>query len=166
MDSDPRAAIEALIPHRPPFLFVDRIVEASPTEVTTEWDISPELFAFQGHYPGEPVLPGVLITEFALQSGAILVYHADPEDQDAPGVPLMTRIEDARFKQIVRPGETLRAVVKLEDRLSQARFMSGKVTSNGKTVARLRFVLAVAPPPAASAPAGSDSEATAGSTDA
>lgn len=149
MASETRAAVEALIPHRPPFLFVDRILEAEPGRVVTEWDVSPDLFAFQGHYPGEPVLPGVLITESALQSGAILVYHADPDDRDAPGVPVMTRIEDARFRKIVRPGETLRIEVKLEERLAQARYMSAKVTSAGSAVARLRFVLAVAPPPAA-----------------
>jgi 3-hydroxyacyl-[acyl-carrier-protein] dehydratase len=132
------------LPHRPPFLFVSRVVEHDGDTLVTEWDVPEDLFAFEGHFPGEPVLPGVLISEFCFQSGAILIYATSREDQESPGVPVLTRITDARFKKIVRPGETLRAEITLTERLSSARFVKAKVTSGGKTVLRLECVLAVA----------------------
>ena len=62
-------------------------------------------------------------------------------------MPVLTRIEEAKFRKIVRPGETLRAAIQLTDRLSNARYVTAKVTSGGETVVRLKCVLAVAPPP-------------------
>ena len=148
MVSETRAAIEALLPHRAPFLFVDRIVERGERTILTEWDITAELDCFRGHYPGQPVLPGVLISEFCFQSGALLVYGSSEADRTVPGVPVLTRIEDARFKKIVRPGETLCAEVRLEDSLANARYLTAKVTSDGKTVLRIRFALAMTEAPA------------------
>ena len=134
------------IPHRPPFLFVTRVLEHEGERLVTEWDVPEDLFAFEGHFPGEPVLPGVLISEFCFQSGAILIYATSQEDQDSAGVPVLTRITDARSRKIARPGETLRAEITLTERLSNARYVTAKVTSDGKAVLRLQCVLAVAPP--------------------
>ena len=141
-----RSGIEALLPHRPPFLFVDRVLSQEGDTLVAEWDVPRDLPAFTGHFPGEPVLPGVLISEFTFQAGAILIYATSRDDKDSPGIPVLTRIQDARFKKIVRPGETLRAEVKLTERVAMARYVTGKVTSGGKLVARLECVLAVATP--------------------
>ena len=138
--------VRDFIPHRPPFLFLDRVVAHDGDTLTAEWDVPEDLFAFEGHFPGEPVLPGVLISEFCFQAGAVLIYATSQDDQEAPGVPVLTRIEDARFRKIVRPGETLRAEIQLTDRLSNARYVTAKVTSGGESVVRLKCVLAVAPP--------------------
>lgn len=139
------------IPHRPPFLFVTRVVDHEGDALTAEWDVPHDLPVFEGHFPGEPVLPGVLISEFCFQAGAILVYATSEDDRNAEGVPVLTRITDARFRQIVRPGTTLRAEVTLTERLSNARYVDAKVTNeDGKTVARLACVLAVAAPPSGS----------------
>lgn len=150
MACETREEILSLLPHRDPFLFVDRIVERKEGSITCEWDIRADLDCLRGHYPGQPILPGVMISEFVFQSGALLVYGSEPELQDDPGAPVLTRIEDARFKRIVRPGATLRVNVKHEERLANARYLSAKVTTldqagDKKTVARLRFVLAIAP---------------------
>lgn len=135
------------IPHRDPFLFVTRIVEHDGDQLVAEWDVPTDLACFEGHFPGQPVLPGVLISEFCFQAGAVLIYATSQDDQDAEGVPVLTRITDARFRQIVRPGTTLRAEVKLTERLQNARFVDAKVKGeDGKVVARLSCVLAVAPP--------------------
>ncbi|TDJ77165.1 MAG: beta-hydroxyacyl-ACP dehydratase [Planctomycetota bacterium] len=147
MVSEARAEVEALLPHRAPFLFVDRIVERGGGTITTEWDVAPELECFRGHYPGEPVLPGVLISEFCFQSGALLIYGTSEAERALPGVPVLTRIQDARFKRIVRPGATLRAEVRLDDSLANARYLSAKVTSAGETVLRIQFALAVTEAP-------------------
>lgn len=139
-----RQDIEALLPHRAPFLFVDRVVHQEGGTLVAEWDVPHDLPAFAGHFPDRPVLPGVLISELAFQAGALLVYTTSPEDRAATGLPVLTRIQDARFKRIVGPGETLRAEVRLTERLGMARYVTAKVTSGGKLVARLDCVLALA----------------------
>lgn len=138
------------IPHRPPFLFLSRIVAHDGDTLTGEWDVPEDLFAFAGHFPGEPVLPGVLISEFCFQAAAVLIYATSQDDRDAPGVPVLTRIADARFRRIVRPGTTLRARITLTERLGSARYVDAQVTTaDGAKVARLSCVLAVAPEPGA-----------------
>ena len=146
MASD-RTEVEALLPHRDPFLLVDRIVERGEGSLATEWHVREDLDVFRGHYPGNPILPGVLIAEHALQSGALLIYSGE-DSKDDTGTPVLTRIEDARYKRVVRPGDTLATSVKLEDTLANARFCSAVVRCEGAVVARLRFTLALAPVPA------------------
>lgn len=139
-----RARIEELLPHRDPFLLVDRIVEEGPGWVLTEWDVPADLPVFRGHFPGDPVLPGVLISEHGFQSAALAIY-AGADSKEEPGTPVLTRIEDARFRRIVRPGETLRTRAEVVETLSNARFCKVKVTCAGETVTRLRCTLALAP---------------------
>lgn len=142
MASDPRAAISAAIPHRAPFLFVDRIVARSEGTIVTEFDVRADFDCFRGHYPGDPVLPGVLIAEFAFQSAALLLAEDAPAHAQRSGVPVLTKIEDARFKKIVRPGETLCAEIECVERVGPARYMRAHVTSNGQTVLEIRFTVA------------------------
>jgi 3-hydroxyacyl-[acyl-carrier-protein] dehydratase len=137
-----RAAIEALIPHRAPFLFVDRIGDRGADRIVCEWDVPSDLAAFRGHYPGHPVLPGVLISEFAFQSAACLFASGEDPTVHARAVPVLVRIEDARFRRIVRPGETLRAEIEVVERIGPARYCKGVVTCAGETVLRLRFTVA------------------------
>lgn len=153
MDSDPKTqavqgkqAIEARIPHRTPFLFVDRILEEREDGITTEWDVAPDSFFFTGHYPGNPILPGVIMNEFVFQSAAVYMSAESDEGTKAGGVPVLTSIENARFKRMVKPGETLHAELTLTERLGPACYMKAKVTSAGKLVVRLSFVVAMAPP--------------------
>lgn len=139
-----RASIELAIPHRPPYLFVDRVLERTDDEVTAEWDIQADLPALSGHYPGHPVLPGALISEFTFQCAAILFSVPGRSSLVSSEIPVLTKIEEARFKKMVGPGETLRAEVKTIERLGSARFMKAVVTSNGETVARLKFTVTLA----------------------
>lgn len=131
----------ANLPHRPPFLFVDRILEQAPGRILTEWEVRADLPAFAGHFPGEPVLPGVLMAEFCFQSAALL-FSGTP----GGGLPVLTRIEDARYKKVVRPGETLRAEVTQVEQLSNARWCKAHVTSAGASVLRIGFVVALVQP--------------------
>ena len=149
MDSDSRREIEALIPHRDPFLLVDKILERSENEIHTEWCAREDLEAFRGHYPGYPILPGVLISEFVFQSSALLLADPDaPSVTEGGPVPVLTKIENARYKRMVRPGETLRAQVTLNESVGNARYLSAKVQSGSETVLRIRFVVAEVPVPA------------------
>ena len=136
-----------LIPHRDPFLFVDEIEEFEANErVVTRWEVREDHDFFRGHYPAEPVLPGVLISEYAFQSGAILLKKSADEgwDDSEDAIPVLAGIEKARFKKLVRPGTTLRAEVKLDRSMANARYLSARVSTDEGIVARLSFVLAMA----------------------
>lgn len=106
-----RAGIERILPHRPPFLLIDRVVELVPGErAVAEHDISADDPVFTGHYPGHPVYPGVLVTESLAQAGAVALL-ALPEL--AGKTPFFGGIDKLRFRRPVRPGETLRLEVTL-----------------------------------------------------
>ena len=85
-------------------------------------------------------MPGVLICEGCVQAGALLIAKRFGGFDPANGVPVLTRIQDARFKRIVRPGQTLRVEVSLDDTLDRAFFLTGRVTVDGKAVVRVKFV--------------------------
>ncbi len=133
--------IQEAIPHRPPFLFVDRVLEVNDLSITAEKDLPPDLDFFSGHYPHFPLMPGVLVCEAIFQAGAILL--AGKIDKDKPGVPALTRIRDAKFKKMVRPGDKLTLTAEIEERLGAAFYMKGKATVNGKTAVTVHFTCAM-----------------------
>jgi 3-hydroxyacyl-[acyl-carrier-protein] dehydratase len=101
-----RDGIKAIIPHREPFLLIDRIVEYVPGESATgELDVVEDMFWVPGHFPDYAVMPGVLIVEACAQVGAVALL-ALPENQGR--IAFFAGIEKVRFKRQVRPGETLR----------------------------------------------------------
>jgi len=142
--SDRRAEIEALIPHRPPFLFLDEIVSREPDRIVCRLTFTGDEFFYAGHYPGQPITPGVILCEAAMQAGAALLASLVPPG--TPGVPVATRMNDVRFKQIVRPGETIEIEVQLTERLAQAYFLTAKVMCRGKLAVRLEFACTWAMP--------------------
>lgn len=135
-------AIRAAIPHREPFLFVDEIVEQGSDRLRTRWRVPPDADFLRGHYPGRPLVPGVILCESAFQAGAILCAR---EVHDAPpgAVPVLTRIGEARFKRMVGPGETVECEVRLEQRVGPARWMSARLSVGGQAVLRVEFTVAV-----------------------
>lgn len=104
--------IKSIIPHRPPFLFVDEVTELSDEKIIAQRTIRPDEFFFRGHFPGEPIMPGVLIVEALAQTGGILLLR-----RRKGAIPLFMSIDKARFRKIVRPGDTLVMEVEiLQDR--------------------------------------------------
>ena len=97
--------IERIIPHRYPFLLVDRVVEIEPGKrIVAIKNVTVNEWFFQGHFPGFPIMPGVLIVEALAQTGAVLLLS----DESARGqIPLFAGIEKCRFRQQVVPGDTL-----------------------------------------------------------
>lgn len=133
-----RLTVDA-IPHRPPFSFADEIVEVSERRIVTRWLADPARDFFRGHYPGRPIVPGVLLCESCFQAGALLIAHRVGGFDAGPRVPVVTRISDARFKRMVGPGQTLHVEVTLDEELDGAFFLTGRVTVEGQLVARVGF---------------------------
>lgn len=129
----------SLIPHRPPFLFVDKVIELSEDRVVTTVRADPMADFFAGHYPDNPVMPGALICECAFQAGALLVANRLDKATRSEGTPVLTRIKEAKFRQVVQPGQTLNVEVVLDDELDGAYFMTGRVTVGGRQVVRVEF---------------------------
>ena len=139
------------IPHRAPFLFVDEIVEVSYQRIHTRKLADPEADFFRGHYPGQPVMPGVLLCECCFQAGALLIAHRLGADAASQGLPVVTRIQNARFKRIVHPGQILDVEAVLDDVLDNAYFLTGRVTIDGQLVVRVTFACMQSDSPEASA---------------
>ena len=127
------------LPHRPPFLFVDEIVQLDTKRIVTKTYIDPAADFFRGHYPGQPVMPGVLLCECCFQAGALLIVHHKGGWDWSDGMPVLARISDERFKQIVLPGQTIVAEVTLDDVLDRAYVLSGRVTVDDKIAVRVSF---------------------------
>jgi 3-hydroxyacyl-[acyl-carrier-protein] dehydratase len=136
-------AIQELLPHRYPFLLVDRIVELVPKEriVGVKQVTINEPF-FQGHFPGAPVMPGVLVVEALAQVGAILALR-EIEDRTQKLV-LFTGIKEARFRQPVVPGDTLLLEVTALRIGSRVQRMRGEAKVDGRLVAEADIMSAVA----------------------
>ena len=135
--------ILALIPHRPPFLWVDRIVSRGPGRIETEKLIPADLDLFQGHYPEHPLMPGVLLCEAIFQSGALLIAAGQADGAGQGGMPVLTRITNAKFKREVHPGDTVAITVTVQEKVGPAWFMSGKLTVAGKTAVAVDFACAL-----------------------
>ncbi|MCC7291744.1 MAG: beta-hydroxyacyl-ACP dehydratase [Phycisphaerales bacterium] len=160
-----------MLPHRPPFLFVDEVIEFGMDAIQTVFRADPASAWFTGHFPGAPVMPGVLLCECCLQAGAVLMGYRSREIRtrsasegipishahETPGasrdavlgatqtagstVPVVTRILEAKFKRAVRPGDVLTVVASLDEEMGGAFFMTGKVTVGGETALRCKFAV-------------------------
>src|ERR671932_884934 len=98
-----RAEIEAILPHRDPFLLIDEVVELKPGErVVARKRVRPDEWYLAGHFPGRPVMPGVLIVEAMAQTGAVAVLS---EEENRGKIAFFGGIDDVRFKRIVEPGD-------------------------------------------------------------
>jgi 3-hydroxyacyl-[acyl-carrier-protein] dehydratase len=135
--------IESAIPHRPPMLLLDEIVERGDDRIVCRKTFHADEFFFQGHYPGFPIVPGVILCEAAMQSGAVLLskfVHV------SGGVPVATRLSDVKFKRMIRPGDTIQIETRLNERVHNAFFLSSKVMCGEKLAASLEFACAMASP--------------------
>lgn len=137
---DSFAEITSLIPHRAPFLWVDTIISFADDTIVTEKTIPPDLDIFTGHYPGNPIMPGVLLCEAIFQSGALLMGKMGVvKNAQVSALPVLTRINSAKFKRSVLPGDTVRIQVKMSETISSVSFFKGKMTVGGKTAVQVDF---------------------------
>ncbi len=142
-----RTAIEAIIPHRAPFLLVDRIIELEQGKSAVgELDVRADAFWVPGHFPQYAVMPGVLIVEALAQVGAVALLSME---EFAGKLAFFAGIDGVRFKRQVRPGDTLRLTVTLDAMRHGIGKGQATATVNGKIAARgeLTFAVGDAPEP-------------------
>jgi 3-hydroxyacyl-[acyl-carrier-protein] dehydratase len=125
--------IMALLPHRYPFLLIDRVVEMVPRKrIVAIKNITINEPQFQGHFPDYPIMPGVLMVEAIAQAGGALLLSEVPDRESK--LLLFTSIENARFRRPVTPGDQLRIEVTVVNWRSRAVKMGGRITVDGKLV--------------------------------
>lgn len=130
-----------VLPHRPPFLFVDEVVALERGQSATGlWRLTGDEWFFSGHFPGRPTLPGVLMCEAIAQMGAYVVLS---DEKMAGKLPLFGGLDGARFRRQVGPGDTLTLEVTLGRMSSRAGKGSGRALLNGEVACEcdLMFVL-------------------------
>ena len=133
MESLDQLAIRDILPHRYPFLLVDRIVELEAERIVGIKNVTANEPFFQGHFPQFPVMPGVLIVEAMAQTAGVLVLKSIPDRQKK--LVLLASIEEAKFRKPVFPGDQLRMEMVMVRRKESVAKMSGKATVNGVVVA-------------------------------
>lgn len=133
--------IKAAIPHREPFLLVDEIVERTDTHIVCRKRFTGEEFWYRGHYPDYPLTPGVLLCEAAMQAGAVLLAR---HTAGQAGVPVVTRMNNVKFKAMVRPGNTVTLEVEFREQLSGAFYLDARVKKGETTCVTFDFVCKLA----------------------
>lgn len=135
-------AVEAVLPHRDPFVWVTRVVACEPgVEIHAQLDVDPDLALFKGHFPEHPVLPGVIIMEALAQCASIAVLQS-PELRGCIG--FLTGIDAAKFRRQVAPGETvtLRATIVKSSRRLVVAEVEASVDGEVCATATQKYVLA------------------------
>jgi len=136
--------IRKLLPHREPFLFIDEIVEIREEGLTARRTIRESEPQFKGHYPGRPIMPGVLLCESALQAGCLFLAVSS-DGKGFNGTPVVTRMNDVKFRKMVLPGDTLDIHVALEKSVMNVHFMRAKILVGKSKVMTLSFAVTLAP---------------------
>lgn len=137
--------IKTLIPHRPPFLLVDRVVDwdGEQLSINTEKTFPADFDVFKGHYPDKPIVPGVLLSESIFQSAAILMALLKNDSDNEELVPVLTRIGAAKFKRFAKPDDLVSINVTVIEKISPAIIFKGKMKINGKLAVQIEFTCAM-----------------------
>jgi beta-hydroxyacyl-ACP dehydratase FabZ len=134
--------IRAILPHRYPFLLVDRIVEMEPERVVGIKNVTLNEPFFTGHFPDFPVMPGVLIVEAMAQTAGVLVLKSMPDRSNK--LVLLVAIDYARFRRPVVPGDTLRMEMTIVKRKASVAKIAGRATVDGQLVAEVEVMCKLA----------------------
>ncbi len=130
--------IKNILPHREPFLFVDEVLELSEKKIVAKRLIKDDEYFFKGHFPQEPIMPGVLIVEAIAQTGGVMLLR-----KYSGAIPLFMGIDKARFRKIVKPGDTLVMEVELLQERGTIVKIFGSAKVNGELVCEATIMAGV-----------------------
>ena len=134
--------IQKFIPHRFPFLFVDRVKELHPgRSIVAIKNVSCNEPFFQGHFPGKMIMPGVLIVEAIAQAGGVLLYHSIPDPQHTFVV--LSKIENAKFRRPVVPGDQLNIEAEILKLKGKYCLLKGRATVEGEVAAEGEMIAGI-----------------------
>ena len=137
--------IKDILPHREPFIFVDRVTELEKGKSIVAFrKITGEEDFFKGHYPNRPIMPGVLQCECVFQAGALLIGSDMNVKGDMDKVPVVTRIQNVRFKKPIKPGDLLELKAEIVEKLGDVFVMKGSIRREGKTITMVEFCCTLA----------------------
>ncbi len=138
--------IAALLPHRYPFLLIDRVTAFDLNKsVTAIKNVTTNEPFFQGHFPGHPVMPGVLIIESMAQAAGVLIMLSESRDPAQPVVFYLVKVDKVRFNRVVVPGDQLRLEIEHKRRLRNMSQFFGRAIVDGKVAAEAEFLCAEVP---------------------
>lgn len=136
--------IQRLLPHRYPFLLLDRVVEFEPGQRVVAWkNLTINEPFFQGHFPTRPVMPGVLVVEALAQAGGVL-YQLTNGGGDDDKLFYLVKVENARFSRMIVPGDRLELEVTIKRRIRNMAWYSGIARVDGEQAACADFLCAEA----------------------
>lgn len=127
------------IPQKDPFLFIDEMLERQDDKILTRLKVKESEDYFKGHFPGNPVMPGALICEACFQSAALLLSYQEGGFEDKTAV--VSRIQNAKFKSMVRPGDVLEISTELKERIGPAAYMKSIASAGGKKALIIEFAV-------------------------
>jgi beta-hydroxyacyl-ACP dehydratase FabZ len=137
-------AIERLLPHRFPFLLIDRVVELSGEKVVALKNVTINEPFFAGHFPGHPIMPGVLIVEAMAQAGAVLAMSESDRKPEELVIYFMA-LDQVKFRKPVVPGDQLRLEVEPLRKGGAIWKMKGRALVDGQVVTEAQFLATIAP---------------------
>lgn len=133
--------VEEVLPHRSPFLFLDEVLEMDDTRITARRSVRADEPHFAGHYPHRPIMPGVLLCETVVQAGAYLMATKMGVGADMKGAPVVARLNNVKFKNMVVPGDELTIHAEHLKSRAGAHMMKGHIDVSGKRACSLEFTV-------------------------
>ena len=141
-----REEIKSYIPHRDPFLFVDRVIEIEKgSRILAVRSFGPEEEFFKGHFPENPIVPGIIIIEALAQAGGILIYASFAEELEAQGLTgaYLAGLGNVRFRQVVKPGDLIELDVRIKRRRSRLFRFKAEAFVDGSKAAEAEILVSL-----------------------
>jgi 3-hydroxyacyl-[acyl-carrier-protein] dehydratase len=135
-----RQAVMEILPHRDPMLFIERVISATETQLHAQTLVSPDWPVFQGHFPGFPIMPGVLLIETIAQAGS-LILGLNGADEEGSFIGF-SGVEQAKFRRAIKPGDVMEVHVDLMRARRGFFKFEGRIEVDGALAAEVKFAAA------------------------